>query len=166
MSAATPRRPGVAGSVTMLALAAGILLAATLWGLTFWHVGQTAGQAMTAPTVQADVVACSPDVLGPGCTVAYADDKGVVRSRTLDRPGLIGTSTGEHVPLWIAPDDTVGVAGWRAWVDALILLGLSTAMTSGAVRWFHKVLRQGDPLSLFDLGEDTLDDEASLRDAG
>lgn len=139
-------------------------LALLLWGIAFWHLATSAVSMFTASGATGDVVSCSTAPIGPGCTVRYIDPSGTVLTRVIDRPGLIGTTEGDLVPLWIAADGSLAVAGWRAWVDAALFLVFAVIMTASAVRWFGQMLREGDALSDIDLRDDGHD--ARRRDAG
>lgn len=142
-------RPPVGAVAALLTVGA---LALALWGAAFWQLGATGGAVLRAPRATGEVLSCGNGPL-PGCTVRYEAPDGTVQARLLDRPGLIGVAPGESVPVTIAADGSIGVAGWRAWVDGLILLGLAISMTSGAFRWLERVLRAGDELTDFDLDE-------------
>lgn len=164
-SSHSPRRssrPPVGAVAALLTVGA---LALALWGATLWHLGTTGGAMLTQPQANGAVVSCagSPQ---PGCSVRYTTPEGSVQTRILDRPGLIGVGPGENVPVTIADDGSIGVAGWRAWTDGLILLVLAIAVTSGAFRWLERVLRAGDELTTFDLDEGYGRGMYRHRDAG
>jgi len=155
-AAASPRRllPVVALTVTTL-------LALVLWGLAVRQVATGVAPGHTAAT--GIVVGCPTAPLGPGCTVRYADAAGVVHERPIDRPGLVGVSEGDLVPLALADDGSIAVRGWRVWVDALILLGLAVATTAGATRWLRTVLAESDRRALVHGVDLTLVDEDRPR---
>lgn len=159
----------------ILALVATTALALTLWGLSVRQV-VTSAAALSAPTrTTGTVLACAGGPLGPGCTVRYTEAGGAVTIRRIDRPGLVGATEGDVVPLAVAANGTVGLAGWRPWVDALILLVLAVSTTAGATRWLRTVLADSDRRALVHgadltlLGDETRVPRSTrrrLRDAG
>ena len=157
----------------ILALVATTVLALTLWGATVWQLGSSAAALVTATPATGTVLACPQAPVGPGCSVRYTDAAGAVTIRAIDRPGLVGTAEGEVVPLAVAADGTVGLGGWRPWVDALVLLVLAVSTTAGATRWLRTVLADSDRHALVHgvdltlLGDETTTTRSGrhLRDA-
>ncbi|WP_040159245.1 hypothetical protein [Mobilicoccus massiliensis] len=133
----------------LVALVVTASLALLLWGSAVWQTGANALMSATAERATGEVVSCSAEVIS-GCVVRYAAPSGRVETSDIDRPGLIGVTTGDVVPLWLTGDGAVAVAGWRPWVDAALLAAFAVAMSFGSARWLPTVLREGDRLADYD----------------
>lgn len=116
-------------SVALLGVAG---LAVLLWAAALPQAAAALSHARTS-VKSATVVSCPPESqLAGQCRVRYVHDGREVTAQ-LARSGVTGVGVGDRIPVWFDASGAPSIAGWRAWVDALVLLTLAVAGTVGAV---------------------------------